>query len=213
MEILGNVESKMQMFRSRVKSTIRRATTKQWISAGYLTNTCCSTGSPIYMGWVHFWDFAVKKIFYRLYGWMHSNLTAPPPPPPPKKMFLEGVNCRAPYSPPKKYTEKDIGSRLLCVTFNRQKKQQQRRNKIYWGKRHSCDHCDRKARKVRFGLHKFHHARKDLLNSLQNPLIPRILRVMRIFCSKHGVSLKTMGVERKFWMIFRTVKWEFIKRV
>ena len=118
MEILGNVESKMQMFRSRVKSTIRRATTKQWISAGYLTNTCCSTGSPIYMGWVHFWDFAVKKIFYRLYGWMHSNLTAPPP----KKMLLEGANCRAPYSPPKKYTEKDIGSRLLRVTFNRKKK-------------------------------------------------------------------------------------------
>ena len=121
MEILGNVESKMQMFRSRVKSTIRRATTKQWISAGYLTNTCCLTGSPIYMGWVHFWDFAVKKIFYRLYRWMHLNLTAPPPPSPPK-ILLEGANCRAPYSPPKKYTEKDIGSRLLRVTFNRQKK-------------------------------------------------------------------------------------------
>ena len=53
---------------------------------------------------------------------MHSNLTAPPPPPPPpKKILLEGAISRAPHSPPKKYTEKDIGSRLLRVTFNRRK--------------------------------------------------------------------------------------------
>lgn len=51
---------------------------------------------------------------------MHLNLTAPPPPRP-KKLLLEGANCRAPYSPSKKYTEKDIGSRLLGVTFNRRK--------------------------------------------------------------------------------------------
>ena len=51
---------------------------------------------------------------------MHLNLTAPPPPPP-QKILLEGANCRAPYSPPKKYTEKDIGSLLLRVTFNRRK--------------------------------------------------------------------------------------------
>ena len=106
MEILGNVESKMQMFRSRVKSTIRRATTKQWISAGYLTNTCCSTGSPIYMGWVHFWDFAVKKIFYRLYGWMHSNLTAPPPPPPPQKNVFRGCKLSCSLLPAKKIYRK-----------------------------------------------------------------------------------------------------------
>ena len=46
---------------------------------------------------------------------------SPAPSPPPKKILLEGANCRAPYSPPKKYTEKDIGSRLLRVTFNRRK--------------------------------------------------------------------------------------------
>ena len=51
---------------------------------------------------------------------MHLNLTAPPPPPP-QKILLEGANCRAPYSPPKKYREKDIGSLLLRVTFNRRK--------------------------------------------------------------------------------------------
>ena len=43
------------------------------------------------------------------------------PAPSPQKILLEGENCRAPYSPPKKYTEKDIGSRLLRVTFNRRK--------------------------------------------------------------------------------------------
>ena len=201
MEVLGNVESKMQMFRSRVKSTIRRATTKQWISAGYLTSTCCLTGSPIYMGWVHFWDFAVKKIFYRLYRWMHLNLTAPPPPPPPKNTF-RGCKLSCSLLPAKKIYRKRYWLPFASRYIQPSKKQQQRRNKIYWGKRHSCDHCERKARKVRLGLHKFYYARKDLLNSLQNPQIPRILRVMRIFCSKHGVSLKTMGVERKFWMIF-----------
>lgn len=72
------------------------------------------------MGRVHFWDFAVEKICYRLYRWMHLNLTAPPPPPP-QKILLEGANCRVPYSPQKKYTEKDIGSRLLRVTLNRRK--------------------------------------------------------------------------------------------
>lgn len=51
---------------------------------------------------------------------MHLNLTAPSPPPP-QKVLLEGANCRAPYSPQKKYTENDIGSRLLRVTLNRRK--------------------------------------------------------------------------------------------
>ena len=43
------------------------------------------------------------------------------PAPSPEKILLEGADCRAPYSPRKKYTEKDIGSRLLRVTFNRRK--------------------------------------------------------------------------------------------
>ena len=61
---------------------------------------------------------------------MHLNLTAPLPPPP-QKILLEGANCRAPYSPPKKYTEKDIGYRLFHVAFNHLKTKTKRQKNIY----------------------------------------------------------------------------------
>ena len=44
-----------------------------------------------------------------------------PKPPPPKKSTFRGCKLSCSSLPAKKYTEKDIGSRLLRVTFNRRK--------------------------------------------------------------------------------------------